>query len=350
MNKPILDNHSPSPFHLGEQAIQDRLGIRNKMEHFGRQVIRHYMPEQHREFYSQLPFILVGHADQSGRPWASLLFGQPGFISSENNQHLKLETQPVNGDPLKHALLAGKHLGLLGIALESRRRNRLAAQIHRVSNRGIELSVDQAFGNCPQYIQKRALTWLPPDKLLPPEVVKITHFDAHAIELIKNSDTFFVASYFNQHGNTPNEGADISHRGGKPGFIRVDNKNSLTIPDYTGNFHFNTLGNFQKNPKAGLLFIDFINGHLLTMTGSVEILWDSPELEFFAGAERLWTFSIESGRWLKNALPFRWNLQSYSPNTQLTGSWEQANAAKTAHELRNSWQPYRIERIVNESE
>ena len=97
------------------------------------------------------------------------------------------------------------------------------------------------------------------------------------------------------------------------------------------------------------MFIDFTQGHLLTLTGTVEILWDSPDTQFFTGAERLWKFHIDHGRWLKNALPLRWSLQDYSPNTELTGSWKEADAAKKSKQLSNTWQPYQVTQIVVES-
>jgi len=338
-----------SPFHQGEQFIQDKLGVRDKMERFGRQVIREYMPEQHQQFYAQLPFVFVGHADQKGWPWASILFNQPGFMQSSDNQHLQINTLPVAGDPLNDSLQPGNRLGLLGIELETRRRNRLSTHIHQLTENGLELSVDQAFGNCPQYIQNRTLHTVDQDSMSPQQTIDLVKFDQQAMDLISASDTFFVASYVANDSGAISEGADVSHRGGKPGFIRVDDNQSLTIPDYLGNFHFNTLGNFLVNNKAGLLFIDFSNGHLLTLTGTVEILWDSPDTEFFTGAERLWRFHMDHGRWLKNVLPLRWNLQDYSPNTVLTGSWREAEAAKNADLLKNSWQSYRIAKIVSES-
>ena len=80
-----MDNDLPvptdSPFHSGEQAMQERSGKRKVMENFGRQAIRSFMPEQHRDFYGQLPFVLVGSVDQQGWPWASSLAGKPGFLN-----------------------------------------------------------------------------------------------------------------------------------------------------------------------------------------------------------------------------------------------------------------------------
>jgi predicted pyridoxine 5'-phosphate oxidase superfamily flavin-nucleotide-binding protein len=217
----------------------------------------------------------------------------------------------VTGDPLAKGLNKGKRLSLLGIELETRRRNRLSTYINQVSEKGIELNIKQAFGNCPQYIQNRKLQYIEPSSMLPETTERLTQFDEQAIELMTNSDTFFVASFIANKHNAVSEGADVSHRGGKAGFIRVDDVQTLTIPDYLGNNHFNTLGNFLENPKAGLLFIDFEKGHLLTLTGTVEILWDSPDTEFFAGAERLWKFHIDHGFWLKNVLPLRWELKAY---------------------------------------
>jgi len=342
-----------SPFHRGEQAIQSRFGVRDRMERFGSRVIRDHMPAQHQEFYSQLPFIFAGHADKDGWPWASILFNKQGFIQSPNPKTLDIQAMPVKGDPLADSLKKDTNLGLLGIELTSRRRNRLAAHVTSHSDDGIRLEVDQAFGNCPQYIQTRDLEMLDPSTLPQTSVKDIQVFDEEAKALITLSDTFFVASYINSDDNNENssasEGADVSHRGGQPGFIRVDNEQTLTIPDYLGNNHFNTFGNFVENSKAGLLFIDFESGHILTLTGTVEIIWDSPETKHFEGAERLWKFHIDHGRWIHNGLPLRWKLDEYSPNSLLTGTWDEANKIAQAEARQDEWLPYEITEMVEES-
>lgn len=337
-----------SPFHQGERELQQRLGVRDKMENFGRRVIRDHMPQQHREFYQQLPFILAGHIDDQGWPWASFLYGEEGFIQSADEQSLRMNTRIIAGDPLQYSLNQGRHLGLLGIELPSRRRNRLSTRIANIDDSGIDLKVIQAFGNCPQYIQSRSLQAHQRAQI--PEILPVNYFDSEMLELIGNSDTFFVASHYAQEGEFASNGADVSHRGGQPGFVRVDNERQLSIPDYLGNFHFNTLGNFQLNPKAGLLFIDFDNGHVLSVSGRVEILWESDELEHFAGAERLWQFHLEKGVFLKNALPFRWQFKDYSPTTLVTGTWQESETNKQALEQNNRWQNCQVERVVQESE
>jgi ferredoxin-NADP reductase/predicted pyridoxine 5'-phosphate oxidase superfamily flavin-nucleotide-binding protein len=352
----IVDVTTDSPFHQGEQQVQTLLGVRDKMERFGRKVVRDHMPDQHQAFYRQLPFIFVGHADDDGWPWASILLNEPGFIGSTHPRRLTIDSRALAGDPLADSLQRGRRLGLLGIELDTRRRNRLAAHVTQVSDGRIELAIDQAFGNCPQYIQDRELVKVDPGVMPAPVVEDITVFDDETRALIEASDTFFVASYNQADSLLARDGADVSHRGGKPGFVRVEG-NTLTIPDYLGNNHFNTLGNFQLTPKAGLLFLDFERGHLLTLTGRVEILWgagessdkQSDDAQHFAGAERLWKFHLDHGRLQKHVLPVRWKLHEYSPNTLLTGSWEEADALRLAQQRADQWLPYKVVKVVDES-
>ena len=114
---------------------------------------------------------------------------------------------------------------------------------------------------------------------------------AAARAMISAADTCFVASYVDVDGDTRKRAVDVSHRGGRTGFVQIDS-DRLTIPDFAGNLHFNTLGNLLLNPRAGLLFIDFGNGDLLHVTGTTEIIFDGPEVAAFQGAERLWRLQV----------------------------------------------------------
>lgn len=346
-------HNSPSPFHSGEQTLQLRAGKRDAMEKFGRRVIRNYLPQQHREFYAQLPFVVAGCVDQQGDTWASLLAGKPGFIQSPEATMLSVQHSPIKGDPINQALATdGAPIGLLGIELSSRRRNRVNARVQNpVSGQPAQLAVDQAFGNCPQYIQTREIHFHrePSAHEIGEAPVQLTELDDDANRLIDDADTFFVSSFISATNNPQVEGVDVSHRGGMPGFVKRQN-NTLTIPDYVGNFHFNTLGNFLLNPKAGLLFTDFQSGDVLMLTGSVEILWeDYPEVRAFKGAERAWRFTMKKALWLKKALPFAASLEQYSPNSVITGSWSEAQRLIEAQQQREQWQPLRVSKVVQES-
>lgn len=301
-----------SPFHAGERATQERAGVRERIERGGRRMIRDYMPEEHRLFFEQLPFVLVGSLDAASRPWASLLRGEPGFVTSPNPRSLIIDAAASAGDPLRENLRAGAPLGLLGIQLETRRRNRANGRVIWSSERGFELGVEQSFGNCQQYIQSRQRG----APIAPgPSEAGGALVSARGNALLAACDTAFLASASAHPENGGREGVDVSHRGGLPGFIHVDtlhDRTRLTLPDFRGNFMFNTLGNIEVNPRAGLLACDFENGDLLSLSGAARVIWDGPELASFAGAERLLQIDVEAHVLLGGALGERWSAPEFA--------------------------------------
>lgn len=321
-----MDADAPknSVFHQGERELQSRAGVRDKMERIGRQLIHDQLTEEHCRFYEQLPCVLVGHVDGRGRPWASVLTGSPGFIRCLDAHTLRIEARPAAGDPLQAGLVPDNSIALLGIDLQTRRRNRVSGRISAVASDRIALSVLQAFGNCPRYIQRRELLeggWESADV---PEVRGVEQLEGRARDMIAGADTFFVASHSGRAGDAVSRGADVSHRGGRPGFIRIDDTRTLTVPDYAGNRFFNTLGNFLVDPRAGLLFVDFTTGDILMLTGTVEILEDPALVAQVSGAERMWRFRLWKGQLLRHALALRWRLGEYSPHSLQTGVWDRA--------------------------
>ncbi|WP_267124500.1 pyridoxamine 5'-phosphate oxidase family protein, partial [Xanthomonas sacchari] len=61
-----------SPFHPGELAVQQRAGASAVAAAAGRRSIRRCMPEQHRDFFAQLPLFVLAGSDAHGQPWATL--------------------------------------------------------------------------------------------------------------------------------------------------------------------------------------------------------------------------------------------------------------------------------------
>lgn len=341
-----------NPFHAGEQAVQARLGVQDRMLGIGQRVIRNFMPEQHRGFYAQLPFVLVGSVDQQGSPWASVLVGTPGFMRSTHPTRLDIAAQPVPGDPLLHGLRPGAPLGFLGIELHSRRRNRINGRIATVSDASFSVDVEQTVGNCPQYIQGREFEWVrDAHDTRPRRTDQLQALDADARRLVAAADTLFVATHApaDAGGAARGNSADVSHRGGRSGFVRIEDNHTLLVPDFTGNFMFMTLGNLQLDPRAGVLFIDFSTGELLTLTGRAEVVWEGADLQAFEGAERAWRFHIEAGWRLRDALPLRWRFRDWSPNSLITGTWAEAARRLEVQRMAQTWRPYRVTRIEDES-
>jgi hypothetical protein len=337
-----------SPFHAGELAIQERAGTLAQSAITGRRGIRDHMPDQHREFFAQLPFMLVGSVDAGGQPWASVLVGQPGFMHSPDPKTLRIDAHALPGDILGENLHSGARLGMLGLEPPTRRRNRLNGAVTAVDAAGFTLGVTQSFGNCPQYIQGRAARFV--DDLGPLRIEDSGRLSAADRALIEAADTLFIASNAALDApDSPHAGADVSHRGGRPGFVRIEDGDTLVLPDFTGNSFYQTLGNLHLDPRAGLLFIDFVSGDLLQLCCSASVVWDGPQLHAFVGAERLLRLKVDRVRRLVNSLPLRWSDPSYWPLIERTGTWAQTDAALAAEQLAATWRAYRIAGAVDES-
>ena len=315
-----------APFHAGERALQTLVGSREQMEVAGPRVIRDYMPDQHRTFFAQLPFLVVGSLDANLQPWASVLAAPAGFAHSPDPTHLSVDALPMAGDPLAGQLAQGATLGLLGIEPHTRRRNRMNGTVEALDATGFMVRVQQSFGNCPRYIQAREPVFMPARGDSAP-VQWLDTLDLAAHRLIGSADTLFIATAYphdvaaGDNADASSHGVDVSHRGGLPGFVRIDGDDVLTVPDFNGNRFFNTLGNLAAHPRAGLLFIDFDNGELLHVAVTSEIVWDGPEVAAFEGAERLMRFHVQHALRRPLALPLRWGDAELSPHLARTGRW-----------------------------
>ena len=324
-----------SPFHAGEQAMQIRAGVREQLEGVGQRMIRDQMPDQHRELFLKLPMVLLGSIDANGQPWASVLARASGpvdavlgaeagvLITSAHAKQVEIHALPHPDDPLHASLVAGAPLGMLGIEPHTRRRNRMNGLVGQVNEAGFTILVQQSFGNCPKYIQARQVSEVVSvEQSAEPLTQQENELDADMQRMISQADTYFIASaYMDGPPDAPNRGVDVSHRGGKAGFVRIDNASTLTAPDFTGNFFFNTLGNISAYPRAGLLFIDFSNGDVLYLAVDAEVIWDAEQIQQYTGAQRLMRYTIKHAIRINGGLPLRWSEAQLSPVLLATGAW-----------------------------
>ena len=296
-------------FHEDETKAQALAGHQRP----GRAAIRPFMPDQHREFFTLLPYLFVATLDAEGWPMASVLTGEPGFMQSPDPATLSIAALPASGDPAAPNFVAGAEVGLIGLDFTTRRRNRANGRLVAVDD-GLTVAIAQSFGNCAQYIQTRQPS---PRTVAGAPIERLDRLDAAARTLIAASDTFFVAS--RSRTGIDGGGLDMSHRGGKPGFVGVVG-DTLAIPDFRGNRFYNTLGNLLGDPRAGLLFIDFASGDVLQLQGRVAIDW-RPDGSGPAGAERLWRVEVARAWRRRGAFPFTWRFGDYAPTTLATGTW-----------------------------
>ncbi len=275
------------PFHAGELEAQRRAGVAP-----GAAPIRAFMPEQHRAFFPLLRFVCLAVPDAGGWPLATLVDGPPGFAHSPDPERLAIDALPAPADPVRVRLIPGTPVGLLGIDLGTRRRNRLNGIVAGVGEGGFAVDVVQSFGNCPRYIQVRQLA---PAARRPGAAMDFDDvLPARARAMLAEATTLFVASASGAVAEGAAAGLDISHRGGPPGFARLDGS-VLTVPDYHGNRYFNTLGNFIAEPRAAIVLADFASGDLLQLQGLVEIDWRAADAAQDPPVERAWRFRIVRG-------------------------------------------------------
>lgn len=302
------------PFHPGELAAQALAGVAARGAG-----IRQFMPDQHRIFFGQLPWLFAGVLDRDGWPLATALAAAPRFVASPTPTTLSIAALPARDDPAFEAFRPDSPIGLLGLELETRRRNRANGRIGAVHEDGFTAEIAQSFGNCAKYIQVRHRIQDGGEPAAPS--ASLSGLDAEARALIAGADTLFIASAAALDSETG--GVDISHRGGRPGFVRIDG-DTLTVPDFAGNNYFNTFGNLLQEPRAALLFVDFATGTLLQLQGEAEIIWQGAELAQLDGAERLWRFHVRRGWRRAHALPLRWSAPEFAPTTLQTGLWPAA--------------------------
>jgi hypothetical protein len=351
------DAPSPLPLAVARAPQTDRQG---------RAVIRPAFPAQHAAFYAQLQTLYVGGVDDSGQPWATVLCaadGTPGFATCPDARTLRCAAAPGADDPLAACLSRpGAALALLGLEHHTRRRNRANGRLAaRLPGGGFDMRLQQAFGNCPQYIAARVFTPAspappaPPPEAAPaaPAPLRSGALSSDAAALVAAADTCFIATAARpDDASDPTAGCDVSHRGGRPGFVRVSADGGggqrLEMPDFAGNGHFNTLGNLALEPRCGLLFIDWASGDVLHVAGEAAVLWDGPAVAAFAGAQRLLRVSVRAWALRRGACALRSAAGAAavqpSPLVAATGDWARADAAAAAAAAADvggdAWRPF----------
>ncbi|MFZ4875070.1 pyridoxamine 5'-phosphate oxidase family protein [Janthinobacterium sp. Mn2066] len=310
-------------FHAGERAVQQWAGETAIAErNIG--MVSDTVIGGARHFIAQQFMLALASIDGAGNLWASLLFGKPGFVHADDGSAVMIDV-PLKerdlADPLWDNISGQPDLGMLFIELGSRRRYRVNGSLQRADADGLEVVIREAYPNCPKYIQRRHLRQRSAGR--PAQAASEGQLlDGTVAAIIAQADTIFVAS---RHAAS---GADVSHRGGAPGFARIIDRQTLCIPDFKGNSMFNTLGNFEVDPHAGLCIPDFIHGKLLQLTGTAVIRWDQddPHNET-AGTRRYWEFTVIRWRLRDTPQQLEWEYLDASPfNPVITSIAPQASA------------------------
>ncbi len=294
-----------SIYHSGERKIHAEAGAVEAAANLGRMVLP-VIAHLYVDFIQSQQYVFIGAADNQGMAWGSILSGKPGFMQVMDEQTLRIDALPDEQDPVNRNFREGTEIGLLLVDFSTRRRLRVNGTVV-MEKEGFSVRTRQVYANCPRYIQSRNCDSGGTVSVSPRLMRQATSLDTEYRAWIGQADTFFIASYH------PEGGADVSHRGGYPGFVQIVDDETIIWPDYNGNGMFNTLGNIVENPACGLLFLDFEKGGILQMSGSAEIIRDSARADLFPGAERIVEFRIKSIIETRNATNLRWSFIEYSP-------------------------------------
>jgi hypothetical protein len=289
-------------YHAGEQKVRRRAGVH--FDDWGSAGVDGTIPAVAGQFLTEQRLVVIGSATDDGAVWASPLAGPAGFIAPFDQRTIVADRLPIPGDPLATLFDTERELGMLAIEPATRRRMRTNGQARRDGDR-LVIHTDQVYGNCPKYIQTRTIVEdaTPP---VPGTALRSVELSETQRNWIVGADTVFVATH------APGLGADVSHRGGNPGFLKVSGEQRLSWPDYTGNAMFMTLGNIELNPRCGLLFLDWDHGHALYLTGQAHIDWNQDRTTDVPGAERFVDFDVDQVVQIDGAVPLRWSFGRYS--------------------------------------
>jgi predicted pyridoxine 5'-phosphate oxidase superfamily flavin-nucleotide-binding protein len=254
-------------FHAGELAVQREAGVQAQAARLTAMLEQATLTGGIAGFLADRTFLVLTGQDEAARLWTTVVTGAQGFIAVLSETAVAIHARIPTGDPL-HGLPPGQKIGMVAIEFATRRRVRVNGILAVASEELLIVDVEQAYGNCPQYIQQRLLQPCESRAGGLREVRQDATLTDENATLIRSADTFFLGTIH------PGRGADASHRGGAPGFVRVDGNRRLWWPDYRGNNMFNSLGNLAVDPEAALLFLDFRTGRTVQLSGTAAVEFD----------------------------------------------------------------------------
>jgi predicted pyridoxine 5'-phosphate oxidase superfamily flavin-nucleotide-binding protein len=285
------------PRHEGEQAVQRR--AEEGGEGWGSPMFDAGIPPAFAAFLHAQPVVFIGSADRAGLMWSSMLVGEAGFAEVTGPRTVVLHALPCRDDALAGAFEEPVDVGLVAVDFARRRRIRINGRAVRTGD-SLTMQTSQVLGNCPKYIQRRVPSLAEPVTGASAAGDRGPALDDLDRQWIREADTFFIASRAAQHG------ADCSHRGGMPGFVRVSGDDEICWPDYVGNSFYMTLGNMTLDARCGLLFVDWESGDTLQLSGVGRVDWDPASAAGIPGALRMVRFSVARAVRVRSDTRVRW--------------------------------------------
>ena len=160
-------------------------------------------------------------------------------------------------------LPGGGRCGGIVINPAEARRSRIAGILTDAGDH-LELQCRLAFTNCRKYMTPTQSTGTRP-QVGPAETLPVGLDDPWIGGVVSRGETAFLVS------TTPDGGADVSHRGGQPGFLRFDpTTGAIGWTEYLGDGMFVSTGNLRISGRFSLLVLDLDHGDAARLDGEAQ--------------------------------------------------------------------------------
>lgn len=252
-----------SVYHEGEIRIQELMGVRTISDSLS-SMIQKDMSVVAIQFLKALSFSVITFSKETTILHSSIVFGFDSFIKILTKNELLIDL--TNRSFIPKEILEGKvlNIGFIGLDFENKMRIRINGK-GDIKNNQLHLVIDEIYSNCPKYITDRKLK----GKLDFSDEIKLyknSFLEGNSKHILSNTDTFFLSTIHKS------KGADISHKGGKKGFLRVISSTKFEFDDFPGNNLYNSIGNIYTNPNINILAIDFFSNDILHIVGTAKII------------------------------------------------------------------------------
>lgn len=153
--------------------------------------------------------------------------------------------------------------GGIAISLAQLRRSRINGWLTQDAG-GCTLEAEEAFTNCRKYLAPSMA--VSEERRIGPSVREAVALDdAWLRDVVASAETSFLASI------SPDGQPDVSHRGGQPGFLRLDAAaGTLSWDEFVGDGMFKSAGNVRATGRVGLLVLDLSTGDAAELSGRAE--------------------------------------------------------------------------------
>ncbi|KAG8532729.1 uncharacterized protein KY384_002606 [Bacidia gigantensis] len=319
-------------WHGGEALMQKKLHVP-----FQYNPTSHGLSPHSQRLLHGSSLLAIGALDDQGQLWTTVLAGKQGFARSLGQSIVGVKAlADVKYDPVVDALFGkdkfegaasdqvqGKDFAALGIHLATRDRVKLQGQMigtaiggsdasgnktaKEIAEIQLALAITGSLGNCPKYLNEKEIVLTMPKPVLEADTLPLTQV---SLDLLAKADLFFITSYHSK-------GMSANHRGGSPGFMRVEKNDAegviLVYPEFSGNRFYQTLGNLYLDPRAGFAIPDFDTGDILYITCTTKILIGDSAAATLPRSNLAVQLLVKSARYVKQGLAFRGILGERSP-------------------------------------